>query len=145
MQITIATFDDPPSAEKLRARFQEEGLSPEIYDERKLQKYWFLNQPRAGIRVKVPNEEYEQAEKLYQELDTADDPVLRAAVRCPQCRSSRIQYPQMTRHFILPTLLGHLTFILGLRRTFYCQHCQYTWSQKGKTTPPVMPSTAHTS
>lgn len=131
-KITIATFDDPSAAEKLKGRFLQEGLAAELQDDRKLQKLWFLSRPHAFIQVKVPNENYERAEKLYRDLDAANDPVVCAAIRCPQCRSSRIQYPQMTRHFILPTLVAHLTTLLGFKQSFYCQSCQNTWEGNEK-------------
>jgi len=156
-KITIATFDDPAAAEMLKQRFVQQGLPAELHDDRKLQRLWFLSRPHAFIQVKVANENFERAEEIYRALDLANDTVVCAAIRCPQCRSSRIQYPQMTRHFILPTLVAHLATLLGLKRNYYCQRCQHTWENKeipmsdvqhwqapdgaapGRTSPPQSP------
>ena len=126
-KITVATFDDPSAAEKLKERFLHEGLPAELQDDRNLQKFWFLSRPHACFQLKVANEDFVRAEKLYRELDAAGDPSVRVAVHCPQCRSSRIQYPQMTRRFMLPTLVAHLVSLFGFNRQFYCQNCQHTW------------------
>jgi len=131
-KIIIATFDDPSAAEKFKERLFQEGVPAEVHDDRKLQRFWFLSRPRARMQVKVANENYERAEKLYRELDAANDSSVCAAIRCPQCRSSRIQYPHMTRHFILPTLVAHLTILFGFKRNFYCQNCQHTWENRPK-------------
>lgn len=126
-QVTIATFDERPAAERLKARFQLQGIPARLSDERKLQSLWFLSRPHAAFGVRVKVQDYAAADALYRELDATDDHVLCAAVRCPQCRSSRVEYPQMTRYFILPTLLGHLAFLCGWQRKYYCQSCHHTW------------------
>ena len=129
-KITIATFDDASAAESFKQLLIQEGLTAELHDDRKLQRLWFLSHPHAFIQVKVANEDFARAERIYRALDAANDTVVCAAIRCPQCRSSRIQYPQMTRHFILPTLVAHLATLLGFKRSFYCQSCQHTWENK---------------
>ena len=53
---------------------------------------------------------------------------LKKSVRCPQCHSSRVEYPQMTRKSILPVLIGHLLIALRVMpKEYYCQDCQFTW------------------
>ncbi len=50
------------------------------------------------------------------------------AMRCPSCHSRRVQFPQMTRKFILPTLMAQVFLLLGvLRPEYYCQDCHYAW------------------
>jgi hypothetical protein len=130
--VTIATFDDLALAQRLRERFAQTGLSTELQDKRKVQKFWFLSKPRAAIQVKVNAENYAAGEELYRQLDATGDPVLQGAIRCPQCRSSRIEYPQLARHSCLPTLVGHLGFLMGFHRQFYCEQCHYTWASKSR-------------
>jgi transposase-like protein len=56
--------------------------------------------------------------------------VLREAIRCPECNSPRVEYPQYTRKFITPLLI-ELLISLGIgEKTYYCTDCQYTWRKK---------------
>ncbi len=135
--ITIVTFDDLALAQRLMERFAQAGLRMELQDKRKVQKFWFLSEPRAALQLKVNAENYAAAEELYRQLDAAGDQVLQGAMRCPQCRSSRIEYPNLPRHSCLPTLVGHLSFLLGFRRQFYCEQCHYTWASKSRHETPL--------
>ena len=40
------------------------------------------------------------------EWEATDPDISAALVRCPQCSSSNIEYPQMTRKFMTPALVG---------------------------------------
>ncbi len=65
-------------------------------DESAAQALFFLNRhPRAHMRVWVRKEEYERAIELIREWE--QEGVMSQAVRCPQCGSSRIEYPQFSR------------------------------------------------
>lgn len=146
-EITIATFDDRAAAGRLKDRFLLQGIPARLSDERKLQSLWFLSRPHAAIGVRVATRDFAIADALYRELDASGDHVLCGAVRCPQCRSSRVEYPQMTRFFILPTLLGHLMFLCGWKRKYYCQSCHHTWLAEKPANPaatrlaqPALPS-----
>jgi hypothetical protein len=128
-KVTVLTFNEPEHAEPARRRLEEAGIPATINDERKLQKYWFISEPLAGIQVCVPLPEYERARKLLHEWD-ATEGILREAIHCPECGSSRVEYPQFTRKFITPTF-GALLAAIGLvQREFYCVECQYTWPVK---------------
>jgi len=61
--------------------------------------------------------------------------LLRDAIHCPECGSSRVEYPQFTRKFILPNF-GALLCAIGLMEwKFYCQECQFTWPRKVNVPP----------
>jgi hypothetical protein len=126
---TVATFNEREHAEPVRKLLEDAGIHAEIFDERKLQKYWFRSEPWAGIHLSVDKKDSEQARKL---LDAwhATAGVLRHAVRCPQCRSARVEYPQMTRKFITPELVGILFALHLVDREFYCTDCHYTWPKE---------------
>lgn len=129
--VTVATFNDPEKAEPLRKRLAQAGLQTEVIDEKNLQHIGFASESLAGVRVKVQKADFEKAIGLLKQWE--GEGILRDAVRCPKCRSSRIQYPQMTRKFVLPALL-RLGIALGLfKKEFYCEDCQYTW-------PPEVPA-----
>ncbi|MBA3387093.1 MAG: hypothetical protein H0T95_10845 [Chthoniobacterales bacterium] len=55
------------------------------------------------------------------------DPDIGAAIRCPNCQSPRIEYPQMTRRFRLPWIANLLFAMKLFDKEFYCRDCQFTW------------------
>lgn len=128
---TIATFNSPEQAEPLKQQLEQAHIHAEIEDETMMERLWFVAHPLASIRVKVPVEDYENAQKLMRVWDT-ENGVLQNAIRCPECGSSRIEYPQYTKNSVLPNVLGGVLSGLGLlEREFYCRDCQYTWPRKG--------------
>lgn len=124
--VTVLTFNEPESAEPIRKRLESAGIQANVYDERKMQKYRFISEPLAGIRLQVAKENYPRAKDLLHEWDVAEG-LCREAIHCPECGSSRVEYPQFTRKFVLPTV-GILLSAVGLiPRSFYCEDCHYTW------------------
>src|SRR5688572_10775940 len=99
----LATFNTKEPAECLKQILCAEGITTDVFDERKLQRYWFLSEQFAGIRVNVDKKDFPRAEELIRTLPSSVE-VMRAAVHCPQCRSPRIEYPQLTRKFLTPEL-----------------------------------------
>src|SRR3954447_5886025 len=127
--ITIATFNVASKAEPLKHRLEESHIPAEIHDESVMERLWFVAQPIAGVRLKVHSQDFENALRLIREWDQTEG-VLRDAIRCPECRSSRVEYPQFTRKFFLPNLLGLLSAIGLVEKEFYCQDCQHTWPKE---------------
>ncbi len=133
--VTVATFNKPANAEPLKQRFTKAGIQAEIHDESKFEWTWFVGKPVAAFRLKVQRKDFETALRLLTAWEAADG-VLRDAVCCPQCGHSRIEYPQFTRKFLLPNLVG-LASVLGIiEREFYCQECGFTWPKDTKQRPP---------
>lgn len=124
--MTIASFDEQEQAEQLRKRLEQAGISCEVFDESKLQKYWFLSKPHAAVKLRVEASEFDQARKLLDGLDAVEG-ALHDAVRCPQCGSSRVEYPQFTRKFVTPTFMEIFCFLHVMEKEFYCEDCQFTW------------------
>ncbi len=124
--VTVATFNERDKAEPLRQRFEKAGIHAEIHDESKYEWFWFVTRPVAGIRLKIHKKDFENARRLVREWDAAEG-VLRDAVRCPQCGSSRIEYPQFTRKFFLPNLVGLASLMGIIDKEFFCQECEFTW------------------
>src|SRR3954469_9272380 len=95
--ITIATFNDRAPADRLTARLREAGFQADLFDESQAQKWLLLNlKPRAHMRVRVLKEQGDRALKTLTEWDAADG-ALKQSVQCPQCHSSRIEFPQFSR------------------------------------------------
>lgn len=130
--INIAVFDNQGAAKALQSFLEKEGFESRLYDERTLQRYWFLTPPRGGSQVQVRKESFETAK---QTLDTKREAnaLLQKAIRCPSCQSLRVQYPQMTRKFMLPTLVAQVGVFFGvMQRECYCEDCHHTWVKSSR-------------
>ena len=125
--IPLATFHELEPAKVLRERLQQAGFPAIIRDESRLQRFWFMSAPLAAIHVEIPQAQYLEARQKVAAWDKTEK-VLHDAVRCPECNSSWVEFPQMPRKFISPTNLFTLLMILRIiERRFYCFNCHYTW------------------
>lgn len=127
--VTVATFNSVEHAEPLRDQLEKAGIHAEIHHD-VMERLWFVAKPLANVRVKVEPPDYEKAMNLLKVWDT-ESGVLRDAVRCPECGSSRVEYPQKTRKFFLPNVIGVLTGLGMVDKEFFCEECQYTWPRSG--------------
>ncbi|HXJ55655.1 MAG TPA: hypothetical protein VNU68_03230 [Verrucomicrobiae bacterium] len=127
--ITVASFHTLAAAQGLTQFLRGEGIAAEVQDERRLQKRWFfVRNPRAGVHVRVPEPAYHYAQNCLQMDPTTAERCLRQAVHCPSCGSSRVQFPQMTRKNILPTLVAQVLMLTGfMEQEYFCEACHYTW------------------
>jgi hypothetical protein len=124
--VPLATFNELEPAQKLQGRLQQAGIPATIHDESKVERFGFMSEPLASIHLEVPQPKYLAARKLVEDWDKADG-ALHSAVRCPECESSRVEFPQMTRKFITPALGSLLMALRLIKRQFYCLDCHYTW------------------
>jgi hypothetical protein len=119
--IAIALFSRRSNAEPFQKRLSEAGISAEIHDAAAM----------PGARLEVPVDQFERAHELMLNWD-ANESGVPGAIRCPECRSLRVEYPQYSHKSILPNLLvGILANIGAMRKEFYCQDCHYTWPKEG--------------
>ncbi|HEX4085314.1 MAG TPA: hypothetical protein VHY22_10420 [Chthoniobacteraceae bacterium] len=127
--IILATFNEAGPAETLKDRLCGAGLHAEVSDDSGAQAIFFLSRhPRAHMRVRVRKEEYETALKLLAGWEK--DGVMLQAVRCPQCGSSRIEYPQFSRRTAESVFFALLAAMHLIPREYYCEDCQFTWPDK---------------
>jgi transposase-like protein len=132
--VTIATFNEPAKAKQIKQRFQQAGLQADVHNEGPLQQVGFMSRPQANAKVMVDDDDFERAQSLMIEWEASDPEIASALVRCPQCGSPRIEYPQMTRKFIVPALVGVLCALRIIPKEFYCQDCHFTWSNQEERT-----------
>jgi transposase-like protein len=132
--VTIATFNEPEKAKRLKQRLQESGVKADIHNERHLQQMVFMSRPQANAKVMVDDDDFERVQNLMIEWETSDPEIGSAMMRCPQCSSSEIEYPQMTRKAITPAVVMLLCTLRILPKEFYCQDCHYTWSNEEERT-----------
>src|ERR1051326_83162 len=124
--VAVSTFNRTEEAEPLKKRLEQAGVTAQIYDERKVQQYLFLSEPLAGIRVRVDKDDYQRVKDLLADWDSTDG-ILRQAFHCPDCRSTRVEFPQFTRQFLSPAFYALLCKFGLFERTFFCEDCQFTW------------------
>ena len=126
--VNVAIFENVSDAQMLGIDLKNKGFEVRTYNDKLLQCLLFLCPPHATIRVQVRgNDSKNVAYFLDHEPVTSD--ILQRAIRCPCCGSLRAQYPQMTRKFLLPTLLLHLGIIFRvIVHEAYCESCHWLWS-----------------
>jgi len=132
--VTIATFHDPAKAKRLKERLQQAGLKADIHNEGHLQQVAFMSKPQANVKVQVDDDDFDRAQSLMVEWEASDPDIAAAIIRCPQCGSSRIEYPQMTRKALTPALASILFALRIFPKEFYCEDCHYTWSNEDQKT-----------
>jgi hypothetical protein len=124
--VLLATFHELESARQLRGRLQQAGIQSVIHDESKLERFWFMSEPLAAFHLEVGRQDFAKARRLMEDWHESDG-ILQGAVRCPECNSARVEFPQVPRKFITPGLGSLLLALKILPREFYCFDCQYTW------------------
>ena len=128
--VTIATFNEAAKAKHLKDRLQQAGLKADVHNE-SMQGVAFGGKPQANAHVMVDEQDFEKAHQLMVEWEPTD-PDIGAAIRCPNCKSPRIEYPQMTRRFFTPWLANFFFAMKIFEKEFYCRDCQFTWSNEPK-------------
>src|SRR5689334_16886675 len=131
-RIAIALFSDRAKAEPIQRRLRKEGIAAELHDELRLEKLWFVGKDHATVRLEVPTKQFERAEQLLIDWDASEGPT-RDAIRCPECNSFRVDYPQFTRKSLLTNLAAGLAAEAGLmEKEYYCEDCHCIWPKDGK-------------
>lgn len=130
--IPVATFNELEPARNLQDRLNKSGIPAVIHDESKLERFWFMSEPAAAIHVEVRQPDYLSARRLIAGWHEQSQ-ILNHAVCCPECGSPRIEFPQITRKFLMPVIEAFLMAAHLMPREYYCLDCQYCWP---KTRPP---------
>ena len=126
--VTVAIFENANDGRMLEVDLKNKGFETRTYIDKLLQCFLFLCPPRATIRVQVRAHDFKNV-TYFLDHESATSVLLQRAIRCPTCGSLRVQYPQMTRRFLLPTLSLHLGIILRfITHEAYCESCHWLWS-----------------
>jgi hypothetical protein len=124
--LDVAVFESLEAGKVLEAFLKDKGLESRTYDDKAFRYFLFLRPPRVTYRVQVRGNQFDGVTEL---LRAKAPEVLDRALHCPSCGSLRINYPQMTRKFILPTILLHLGIIFRfIEHECYCEHCHAMWN-----------------
>lgn len=131
----VAVFEDLTAGQTVATLLNQQGFPARAYDDKFLRRFLFLRPPGVTLRVQVHAGDLERAQNF---LHTSTEDHLRAALHCPDCGSLRISYPQMTRKFILPTIVLHLGILLRFtEHQCYCENCHCLWELPGKLSRPT--------
>jgi hypothetical protein len=122
----VAVFEDFNTGRTVETSLTTQGLQARLYDDKLVRRLLFLRPPRVTYRLQVHADDFYRAHGL---LKTGPTDSLRDAIHCPDCGSVQISYPQMTRKFILPTILLHAGILFRLiDHQCYCEKCHCMWS-----------------
>ena len=126
--VNVAIFENANDSQMLEMDLKNKGFETRTYIDKLLQCLLFLCPPHATIRVQVRANDFKNV-TYFLDHEPATSVLLQRAIRCPSCASLRVQYPQMTRRFLLPTLLLHLGIIFRfIAHEAYCESCHWLWS-----------------
>jgi hypothetical protein len=141
--VNVGLFENLSAGKKLETILKDKGFAARTRDDKWMQLFLFLCRPRATFRVQVRQNDFKGALEF---LETQPEvvTVVRQAIHCPSCGSLRVNYPQMTRKFFLPTLLLHLGIIFRvIEHEAYCDHCHHTWNLPKTDSPKLAPKPIH--
>ena len=132
--VPIVSFEESQPAETLARRLCEEGFGAITDNDAGEQLLRFFNpHPHAQWHVLVPAEKFDDALRRLRELDAAEA-ILRLAIRCPDCGSTQVEYPQFSRNTIVGAIAPAAAAAVGLiERQFYCTTCHFTWAPAKET------------
>ncbi|HET6409048.1 MAG TPA: hypothetical protein VFG14_14265 [Chthoniobacteraceae bacterium] len=135
--LTVATFNEREPAETLALRLRDAGISADVFDESDAQRFLLMNlEPKAHMRVRVDKDVGERAIEKLREWDRTEN-IMQAAVRCPQCGSSRIEYPQFSRRTLMSAFPAAAAAAGLIEREYYCEACAFTWPAEEKVQPKL--------
>ncbi len=125
----VAVFNSLDTGREFETFLRNNGLETRTYDDKLFRYFLFLRPPQVTYRVQVRKNHLVDAARL---LEAEPPAVWTKAIHCPACGSVRVNYPQMTRKFILPTVLLHLGIIFRVvGHECYCETCHHMWSLPG--------------
>lgn len=143
--VNTAVFEVERDGQTLVEILQKRGFESRVYFDKLLQMFLFLCPPRATFRVQVRSNDFK---RVVEFMNTAPEPepVLEHAIHCPSCGSLRVNYPQMTRKFFIPTIILNLGIIFRvIEHEAYCDACHHTWNLPKSSSPHLTksPKPAH--
>jgi hypothetical protein len=141
-RIRIALFENRAQAEPACQRLGQAGIRAEVHYESALSRLWFVPKRRTGVRLEVPAKDTERATQLLLESDGVYE-LLRSAIRCPECRSLRVEFPQFTEKSLLTNVaMGLMAELRIVDREYYCENCHCMWAKPAAKAQSVRPHMA---
>jgi hypothetical protein len=124
--VDVAVFENINDGRILETFLRDREIEARTYHNKWFHALLFLRPPQVTWRVQVRKDQHVKAVLL---VESSHPPTLEKAMHCPSCGSLQVNYPQMTRKFILPTILLHSGILFRvIGHECYCEHCHMTWN-----------------
>src|SRR5579863_9594068 len=137
---SLAVFEQEGDARKLEKFLQDRKFDARTYDDKVMRILLFLRPPQKTHRVQVRVNDLKTVSYLIAH-DAEAEKLLRDSLHCPSCGSLHVQFPQMTRRFILPTIMLHAGILLRIiDHEAYCEHCHFIWHLSEHPVPEPQPA-----
>ena len=141
--VNVAVFEQESDARKFEKYLQEKKFEARTDDEKLMRLFLFLRPPQKTYRVQVRESDSKTVSYLVKHEPDAEKH-LKNCLHCPSCGALCVQYPQMTRRFVLPTVLLHASILLRIiDHEAYCQSCHFIWHLTGHPVHEPEPAAAH--
>ena len=141
--VNVAVFEQESDARKFEKYLQEKKFEARTDDEKLMRLFLFLRPPQKTYRVQVRESDFKTVSYLVKHEPDAEK-YLKDSLHCPSCGALCVQYPQMTRRFVLPTVLLHAGILLRIiDHEAYCQSCHFIWHLTGHPVHEPEPAAAH--
>ncbi len=131
---TVASFREAYQAYLAKGRLETEGISAIVLDEHLAGINWMFSQAIGGVKVQVPEDDFEQALKILEE-DYAEDLIEmdpdKSTDRCPECGSASISVKPYSIWWLIPSLYFLCPVFFG-RKRWKCNSCGAVWRGKDK-------------
>jgi hypothetical protein len=126
--VDVAVFENLSDGQALEKFLTNHRLEARAYDDKLFRYFLFLRPPAVTYRVQVRVNAFRAATELLNGTAEAAA-ILEKALHCPSCGSLQVNYPQMTRKFIMPTVILHLGIIFRvIDHECYCESCHHVWN-----------------
>jgi len=141
--IPIVSYDQLPPAQALVHELAERGFEAALMNETADQALRFFKaHPHAQFRVTVPPEQMDSALQEFARIsklppERAHECPVTQAVRCPDCGSTRVEFPQFSRNTIVGALPALATSVGLIDAQYFCQSCHFTWTPPTAAAPPL--------
>jgi hypothetical protein len=141
--ISVASYDSLPPANALVHALNERGIEAGLHNETADQAIrFFTQQMHAQFRVLVPPDQVDRALAELASLpplppERAHECPVTQVIRCPDCHSTLVEYPQFSRNTIVGALPSVAASLGLIEKDFFCRTCNYTWEPTPTPRPPV--------
>jgi hypothetical protein len=132
---TVAGFQESFGAYLARGKLESEGIPAVVIDEHTVQNDWLYSQAIGGVKVQVPEEDFERAVEILAEDHTAEIEAIEDAQEesdpeevCPKCGSRSTT----ARGYSLWSLIPSFIFtspVFFRKKGRVCKTCGATWKK----------------
>jgi DNA-directed RNA polymerase subunit RPC12/RpoP len=134
----IAAFEEKQPAEDLTGYLVKQNIPAAIVDLTVSGPGHALPAEFAKYQVRVSGEDAAAAVQATSHTDEGLR-LISPAIRCPDCGSLRVRYPEMPRNFVAPFFFRLLVKLKLMEGSYACLTCKREWSpakaREGKRTP----------